>query len=45
MSIQTPKPKFIFVNPNSSDDFKCVFQKIILERIRTLRRETTIADA
>ena len=33
MRTQTPKPKFIFVNPNTSKEFTDMIRKILTEKL------------
>ena len=42
MTDQAPKPKYIFVDPNSSEEFLRTFQKILTERLLATERDTAI---
>lgn len=44
MNTQAPKPKYIFVNPNTANEFTDALRKILFERLLTLHRDNAIVD-
>lgn len=42
MTDQAPKAKYIFVDPNSPEEFLHAFQKILMERLLATERDTGI---